>query len=292
MNWSDERYVRLYTRDTAEWELLPWQSRALWPLLLRKVDRSGIMQVGKHGVRGVAALVKLPIEVVEPGIEGLLADGCLAQPTSETFVVPNFIEAQEAIQSEKRRAQEYRERKRAEAMGVTESDEASRNVTERHASVTENHAASRGVTDRHAASLRTVPSRAVPETLAHPAGERASGSTLALVEPKPTTRFDLDALYAAYPRKEGKAKGLAKLRALITTDGDYTRHRVAIDNLLTRVARDGIEAQFIPHFSTWVAGKWLDYADGVPPSTRGIGTAAPASPSPARPPLASTWSPK
>lgn len=85
-------------------------------------------------------------------------------------------------------------------------------------------------------------------------------------EPRP--RFDLEALYAGYPRKEGKAKGLAKLKSLIASEADYERHRRAIANLVTRIQRDGMERQYVPHFSTWANGSWLDYADGIPEPTR------------------------
>lgn len=111
MDWSNERYVRLFTRDTPEWLCWSWQSRALWPLLIRKVDRSGVL-ANKLGARGVAALVGLPVEVVEAGLPDLLADGCL-QVHPLGYVIPNFIEAQEAPQSDKQRKRESRERRRA-----------------------------------------------------------------------------------------------------------------------------------------------------------------------------------
>lgn len=126
MDWSNERYVRLYTRDTPEWLCLEWQGRALWPLLLRKLDRSGVLAT-KLGPRGVAVLVGLPIEVVEVGMAALIADGCL-QPHPLGLVVPNFLEAQEACASTALRQRESRERRRA----VTKRDTASQNVTNSH----------------------------------------------------------------------------------------------------------------------------------------------------------------
>ena len=166
MNWSDERYVRLYTRDTVEWEMLPWQSRALWPLLLRKLDRASVLSLGRHGARGLAALVKLPPEVVEPGLAGLLSDGCICYGADgSTIVAPNFIEAQEAAQSDKFRARESRERKRSEAQrgeSITKRDDASRNVTDESRNVTDRHAPSHGVTPRHTASQSVTPYRTTP----------------------------------------------------------------------------------------------------------------------------------
>jgi hypothetical protein len=119
------------------------------------------------------------------------------------------------------------------------------------------------------------------ETLAQPPAERATDSPV-LIAPTLRPRFDLDALYAAYPRKEGKAKGMSKLRSLVDSDAAYVRHQKAIANLVARIARDGIEPQFIPHFSTWTAGKWLDYADGIPApvSAKSNGAPSPAAPRP------------
>lgn len=111
MRWEDERYVRLYTRDTATWKLLPWQGRALLPLLLRKCDRAGIIDVGDDDTDGVAALVDLPTEVVEPGLAALVKRGVL-EKSKGSLVFPKFIEAQEANKSDAARQKDSRERRR------------------------------------------------------------------------------------------------------------------------------------------------------------------------------------
>ena len=149
MRWEDERYVRLYTRDTATWKLLPWQGRALLPLLLRKADRIGLVDVEGDRVEGVAALVDLPPEVVEPGLTGLLSRGVVVEaPGGLAF--PRYTEAQEARASDRLRAQDYRARK-----GITHRDAPSRTVTHHHDS-------SHGVTPRHPASPAVTPSLAEP----------------------------------------------------------------------------------------------------------------------------------
>lgn len=144
MDWSNERFVRLYTRDTPEWLCWCWQARALWPLLLRKADRSGVI-ANKLGARGLAALAGLPVDVVEAGLPDLLADGCLAEHQLG-LVIPNYIEANEAPLSDKQRQRESRERRRV----VTKRDSGSQNVTERHE-------VSRDVTPRHSDPIRAVP---------------------------------------------------------------------------------------------------------------------------------------
>ena len=101
MNWPDERYVRVYTRDTLEWQALPWQSRAVWLFLLRRLDRSGVLEVrpGPDRLRMISTAIGVPQEIVEVGVAGLLVDGCLLE-NEFGFVAPNFIEAQEAKASD------------------------------------------------------------------------------------------------------------------------------------------------------------------------------------------------
>lgn len=73
--------------------------------------------------------------------------------------------------------------------------------------------------------------------------------------------FDLDALYALYPRKEGKAKGMAKLKRVITTPAQYERFAAAVRNYSKHVA--GRPADKVKHFDSFVSC-WEDYADGLP----------------------------
>lgn len=129
MDWSNERYVRLYTRDTETWKLLTWEGRALLTLLLRKVDRAGVLET-KHGARGVAALVELPLDLVERGLPQLLEDGTVAAH-AVGYYIPKFLEAQEAPASDALRQKEARERRR---LGIVTNRDGS--VTNRDAGVT------------------------------------------------------------------------------------------------------------------------------------------------------------
>ena len=144
MDWTNELFVRLYVRDSADWKVLPWQARCLLPLLLRRVDRAGVLET-RHGVKGVAALVDLPIDVVEPGLAALLEDGSVTQH-DRGYLLPNFIEAQESNKSDKARAKEYRDKRRAKALADVTPRDAT--VTPRDVGVTPHHAASHGVTLR------------------------------------------------------------------------------------------------------------------------------------------------
>jgi hypothetical protein len=122
LDFSNERYVRVYTRDTTTWKLCDWRARTVLLHLLRKVDRSGVLDVGEDGVAGLAAVLELPLEeIVEPGIAQLVKRGTVEQ-TAGAYVLPNFLEAQETPATDAQRQRDSRERRRSErrARGVPE----------------------------------------------------------------------------------------------------------------------------------------------------------------------------
>lgn len=224
LDWSNERYVRMYTRDTDEWLVLPWQSRAVWPLLLRKVDRSGVLPA-KLGARGVAVLIGLPLEVVDPGIAGLLEDGCLVK-VDGGYVIPNFIEAQEASASDAKRQRDSRERRRAAAMGhpVTQRDATSRPVTT-------GHDESQQVTPSLADPCRSEPN--LPESLSRvpPAGARDPGIHPVAVPPPaaplgPLVEHAVQRLDAARTEMDPTAKRIGSALTLSPVDRDQLLGRL------------------------------------------------------------------
>ena len=70
MKFSDERWVKLYTRDTMGWKRLTWQARCVLLHAFRKVDRIGAIDMDSEGIAGLALMLDLPEEVVEAGVEG------------------------------------------------------------------------------------------------------------------------------------------------------------------------------------------------------------------------------
>lgn len=115
LHWPDERYVRVYVRDTIEWSALSWDAQALYVQLLRKADRRGRVDLGRVGRRGLAALLgKADLwPRLEPALAELEADGCV-HVQGNVLVVAEFVEAQEAVSSSKRRSADWRERQRLE----------------------------------------------------------------------------------------------------------------------------------------------------------------------------------
>ncbi len=117
MDWSNENWVRMYTRDTEDDLVLPWQARAIWKEMLCKFDRSGLIEL-KRGRAGLAALVRYPIEVIDVAIPELVADGRVREIANGYFA-PNFMTAQEAPASDKHRKRESREKRRARSAAAT-----------------------------------------------------------------------------------------------------------------------------------------------------------------------------
>lgn len=262
MNWSDERYVRLYTRDTADWLALSFDAQSLFALLIRKVDRAGVLELGKHGKRAVAiAIGHVALwDRLAPALAELEADGCVAV-NGDKLVIRNFIEAQEARQSDRMRQAESRARRRDQASDVTNRDGQSQIVTE-------SHTRSHDVTPSHTTSQPVTPSRTVPSLDPF----ALSGAQASLLEGIPTPapdvpRFDFEALYRRYPRKRGKAAGMKLCAKLIRTEADYAALRRAIDTYTHECA--GKDAQYVMHWSRFLT-TWRDYLEpdkGATPPT-------------------------
>ena len=96
VDWSNARYVRLYTRDSVTWSLWPWEARALFCFLLRKVDRAGVLDLGGNDpARAVAAVVGMPLAMVKEHLPAIIESGAV-EVGATAIVMPNYIEAQEA----------------------------------------------------------------------------------------------------------------------------------------------------------------------------------------------------
>jgi hypothetical protein len=163
VNWSEEKYVKIFVRDTPTWLAWPWQARALAPLLMRKLESDGRLAVGRlEPARAVALTVGLPIEVVAEGLPAMLEDGTL-ELRDDGLWWPKFEEAQESRKSEALRSREHRAKQRRESSTPTR------------------HAASHAVTPRHTPS----PSSPAQPSTAQPSPEKPAPRAKAKKEPKP-----------------------------------------------------------------------------------------------------------
>lgn len=170
MNWTHERWVKLYIRSEPDFLALTWQARGLFRLLLTEVDPAGLMKLGKSGRKSVAVAIRAPWVEIEPYLQELIDDGCIVVRDAAVterdaavtncdighsmLVIPNFVDAQEARSSDRARQAEKRAKSKA-ALGPVLS-QTSQGVTAPSQTVTPAsqktdtcHTASRDVTARH-----------------------------------------------------------------------------------------------------------------------------------------------
>lgn len=157
MDFANEEYRRLYVRDTITWKRLGWTGQNVLTQILRKMDRSGVLELGgMEPAEAVALVTGGPIEEIETGLGRLLQLEVL-QHVGDSLVWPRFVEAQTVNKSDKQRQRESRDRRRANSLGqpppVTKRDAESQNVTESHA---RSHAVTGGHTPSHAVTLNSA----------------------------------------------------------------------------------------------------------------------------------------
>jgi hypothetical protein len=168
VNFEDEHYVRVYTKDTKTWMRWGWEGQTVFMHLMRRLDKAGVLDDIEDPVPDVALLTGLPEEIVAKGLPRLLDSGTL-QHINGLLVAPRYIEGQTSKRSDAVRAKESRERRRQTAMlsqivterhefepPVTSRDANERersdedNVTERDGAITNRDRTSQNVTERHA----------------------------------------------------------------------------------------------------------------------------------------------
>lgn len=117
MNWSDEPFVKVYTRDTGDLLAVGWEGRALWWEMIRKADRAGVLSDAADPVV-LAELVRMPVEVVKPALEKIQRRE-MVRVADNDLVIENFMAAQEARKSDRQRQAESRARRRALSIAVS-----------------------------------------------------------------------------------------------------------------------------------------------------------------------------
>ncbi len=179
LDYPSERYVRLYTRDTVAWAALPWEAQALYPQILRKVDRAGVLDLGDELLADALAAIfpRWPVETLERASETLVGKKWVGYNKEDNWLfVPGFKDAESAKMTSAQRSRELRARRAAgekEGRSVPGGDGASQNGTA-------GDAAGRGGTRRD-----SVPSLPVP-TRANPALEEAEQSAAAAATRPPS----------------------------------------------------------------------------------------------------------
>lgn len=128
MDWPNEHYIRVYTRDTTTWKRLRWSGQSVLMAVLRKLDAAGVMDIEDvEPWEAVELHCGAPQDVAQEGMEACLRLGVLIHEGNH-LIAPKFIEAQWANKSDKQRQKESRDRRRADVL-VTNRDGESQNVT-------------------------------------------------------------------------------------------------------------------------------------------------------------------
>lgn len=126
-DWSEERWVKLYTRDSAPWLALDWRARGLWCLLQRVCDRRGYIELGLAGKRVLGVLLRADEASVSEPLSELVSMGMVEEVEGGIRLV-GFEDQQGARSSDAARQRAKRERSKP----VTQSHTASRDVTRGH----------------------------------------------------------------------------------------------------------------------------------------------------------------
>jgi len=147
MRWPDEVWIKLYTRDEPDWMAMSWQARGLFVLLMRAVDRAGILSLkGKQKLKAVAVTVRAQWMEIEAPLQELLDDGCVRYSEIEGKLwIPNFVDAQTSTMSDVGR-------KRKSRLEAVAGLNGSRHVTSGHETapiVTNGHVGGEIVTAGH-----------------------------------------------------------------------------------------------------------------------------------------------
>jgi|CXWL01.1.fsa_nt_gi hypothetical protein len=166
MDWENERWIKIYTRDTGGWLNLSWQARGLALEISRKVDAAGRLPLGKRGLQSLAGVLRGRWDDMEPFIAELMADDRFVLLSDNVLLDPEHEGRQAARASSAVRKKVQRERaatsrdvtrshatSRATTLPDTERDNSAKGKPEQNREavsrdVTRSHATSRDVTIR------------------------------------------------------------------------------------------------------------------------------------------------
>jgi len=113
MDWGDEKFIRVYCRDTENFSGWGWEAQALIFPIMRRLDESGEIDLcGKDPTEKLKELFpKFPVEFLKTGLEELLRTETFCVRDGSIFM-PKFAEAQQASITPRQRKRAERARKR------------------------------------------------------------------------------------------------------------------------------------------------------------------------------------
>lgn len=112
MDFANERYVRIYTRDTLTWKRMRFEGQTVFMHVARKLDRSGTLDLDDlEPAEAIFVITGVPMEFVEAGLAHLLRLDVFRVEDGRLYA-PNWLAAQEAKATASARQQRYRDRQR------------------------------------------------------------------------------------------------------------------------------------------------------------------------------------
>ncbi len=241
MDWSEERYVKIYRRDTGEIAALSWDASSVFWALQRKVDHLGKTKLGRRPERALAGLLRCPRDVAKKGLTELVEDGFVTLENG-VLTIPSFVAAQTARQSAAARKRNERDRKKSEmehchtkSHDVTKSHTGSRRVTPGHAmshDVTNRDQMSQNVTNSHEESreVTNVTTRLEQTRIDKKAAAGRAGIPVAKPMPKQQANGTPSSATAA-------ARLVAELGELVAAGGGLEQVHADLGQCLSTVPR-------------------------------------------------------
>lgn len=144
LEWDQERWVKVYVRDSGHFAMLSWDAKALLLMLWRKADPLGVVRSTARFLPAFLGHRENAAQIAQ-GLADLEAIG-VVEVRPDSLRLLEFVDAQSAVLSAR-----VRQAARRESKAVSGNTIESQNVTESHAmsrDVTNGHAASRDVTTR------------------------------------------------------------------------------------------------------------------------------------------------
>jgi len=114
VDWENERWIKVYTREQGSDMILSWDARALWLEIMKRLCRAGQLDMGGGGVKALAIMVRHDADAVAKALTELVKDGRVVI-NGDVLFVPNFHEAQDSRTANAERQRRRREKVVADA---------------------------------------------------------------------------------------------------------------------------------------------------------------------------------
>jgi len=256
LEWDQERWVKVYVRDSGDFAMLSWDAKALLLMLWRKADPLGVV---RSAARCLPAFLghRENAAQIEQGLADLEAIGAV-EVRPDSLRLLEFVDAQSAVLCDRVRQAARRERKAVrgttiESQNVTESHEMSRDVTTRQDQTRQEEIRSEKTPIVEPPALQPDPKPQANASAS--AGSQPNGPQDAKA-PKPTRKPDpipniALGLFAELqqarrrcnpnvPNSESKAKGATREIERCLRDGlsvDQLRHVIAVWEALVKAGK-------------------------------------------------------